>query len=257
LAGRIYEFVLDPLDFEEFLVFRNKEELIKKSDLFQEKIKKEFLVYQKRQFIEIVNESEEKINQYVKSMIEKIIHLDIPSIFPIKQEDLLLKILKIVASNPGLLSDYESLSKELGISRITLSNYFYYLEEAFLIKKLYNFSRNMLISEKKLKKFYLTTTSFFPFLNNEINETKLIENLVVMSSYAKFFWRTPQKYEVDIIFKENKEIFPLEIKYKETILGKGVKNLLRFCEKFNAEIAFMITKNKLGEEEFKLKNKKK
>jgi len=103
----------------------------------------------------------------------------------------------------------------------------------------------------------LTTTSFFPFLNNEINETKLIENLVVMSSYAKFFWRTPQKYEVDIIFKENKEIFPLEIKYKETILGKGVKNLLRFCEKFNAEIAFMITKNKLGEEEFKLKNKKK
>jgi len=148
LAGRIYEFVLDPLDFEEFLVFRNKEELIKKSDLFQEKIKKEFLVYQKRQFIEIVNESEEKINQYVKSMIEKIIYLDIPSIFPIEQEDLLLKILKIVASNPGLLSDYESLSKELGISRITLSNYFYYLEEAFLIKKLYNFSRNMLISEK-------------------------------------------------------------------------------------------------------------
>ena len=148
MAGRIYEFVLDPLDFEEFLVFRNKEELIKKSDLFQEKIKKEFLVYQKRQFIEIVNESEEKINQYVKSMIEKIIYLDIPSIFPIEQEDLLLKILKIVASNPGLLSDYESLSKELGISRITLSNYFYYLEEAFLIKKLYNFSRNMLISEK-------------------------------------------------------------------------------------------------------------
>ena len=257
LAGRIYEFILNPLNFEEFLIFRNKEEIINKRNLFQDVLKKEFRVYQKRQFIEIVNENEEKIAQYLKTIVEKIIYQDIPKIFPIENEELLLKILKIIASNPGILSDYGSLSKELGISRITLSNYFFYLEESFLIKKLYNFSTNMLTSEKKMKRFYLSTVSFFPFLNAEIDETKLIENLIVIFVNTKFFWRTPQKYEVDIVLKEKDGIIPIEVKYKNNIMKKDIKNLLRFCEKFDVKKALMITKDKLSEENFTLKDGKK
>ena len=113
----------------------------------------------------------------------------------------------------------------------------------------------MLTSEKKMKRFYLTTTSFFPFLNDKVDEAKLMENLVVVSVNAKFFWRTPQKYEVDIILEENGKIVPLEVKYKENITAKDLKNLLRFCERFNVKEALMITKNKSGETEFKLKNK--
>ena len=187
LAGRIYEFVLNPLSFEEFLIFKNKGQMLKKKRLFEDTLKKEFLSYQKRQFIEIIDENEERVAKYNKSMIEKIVYQDIPKIFPIENEELLMRILKIIASNPGMLSDYGSLSKELEISRVTLSNYFFYLNESFLIKKLYNFSRNMLTSEKKMKKFYLTTTSFFPFLNNKIDESKLIENLIVAFVDAKFF----------------------------------------------------------------------
>lgn len=254
LAGRIYEFVLNPLSFEEFLIFKNKEQMLKKKNLFEDTLKKEFLSYQKRQFIEIANKSEERVAKYIKTMIEKIVYQDIPKIFPIENEELLMRILKIIASNPGMLSDYGSLSKELGISRVTLSNYFFYLNESFLIKKLYNFSRNMLTSEKKMKKFYLTTTSFFPFLNNEIDESKLIENLIVAFVDAKFFWRTPQKYEVDVILKEKSKIIPIEVKYKEYISKKDTKNLLRFCEKFNVEEAVMITQSKSNEEIFKLKS---
>ena len=254
LAGRIYEFVLNPLSFEEFLIFKNKKQMLKKKNLFEDTLKKEFLSYQKRQFIEIANKSEERVAKYIKTMIEKIVYQDIPKIFPIENEELLMRILKIIASNPGMLSDYGSLSKELGISRVTLSNYFFYLNESFLIKKLYNFSRNMLTSEKKMKKFYLTTTSFFPFLNNEIDESKLIENLIVAFVDAKFFWRTPQKYEVDVILKEKSKIIPIEVKYKEYISKKDIKNLLRFCEKFNVEEAVMITQSKSNEEIFKLKS---
>lgn len=255
LTGRIYEFILKPLSFEEFLIFRNKENMLKKKKIFEDSLQKEFLAYQKRQFIEIVNESEENVGKYIKTLIEKIIYQDIPKIFPIENEELLLKILKIVASNPGMLIDYGSLSNEIGISRVTLSNYFFYLEESFLIKKLYNFSKNMMTSEKKMKKSYLATTSFFSYLNNEIEETKLVENLIVTLVDANFFWRTPQQYEVDIILKKKKEeIIPVEVKYTKTITEKSVKNLLKFCEKFNAKKAMMITKNKLKEEEFKLKN---
>lgn len=257
LAGRIYEFVLRPLSFKEFLIFRNKEDMIKKSRLFEESLQKEFLAYQKRQFVELVNENEENVGKYVKTLIEKIIYQDIPKIFPIENEELLLKIIKIVASNPGMLLDYESLSNEIGISRVTLSNYFFYLEESFLAKRLYNFSKNMLTSEKKMKKAYITTTSFFPYLNEGVEETKLVENLIVAELDAKFFWRTPQKYEVDIILEEKGDIIPIEVKYMKNIAANEVKNLLRFCEKFNAKKAVMVTKDKLGENEFKLKNGKK
>lgn len=256
LAGRIYKFVLKPLSFREFLVFRKKEEMLKKPGLFLETIKKELLVYQRRQFIEIINENEENVGKYVMTMLEKVLYQDIPKIFPVEHEELLLRILKIVASEPGMLSDYESLSKELGISRVTLSNYFFYLEESFLIKKVYNFSKNMITSEKKMKKFYLTSTSFFPALNKEVKESVLMENLIISETDTDFFWRTPQKYEVDIILSENEKIIPIEIKYKNQIDKKDVKNLLRFCNKFNVKNAVMITKNELKENEYDFKNRK-
>lgn len=255
LAGRIYEFVLEPLSFKEFLLFRGKEEMVKKKKLFRDSLKKEATAYQKRQFVDIVEETEENVSKYIKTLIEKIIYQDIPRFFPIEHEDLLLRILKIVASNPGMLSDYESLSKELGISRVTLSNYFFYLEESFLIKKMYNFSKNMITSEKKMKKFYLTTTSFFTALNDQTDEPKVAENLAVISTGAKFFWRTPQKYEVDIILK-NEKIIPIEVKYKKTIQKKDTLNLLRFCRKFNIKEALMITKDEENEKEINYKNNK-
>ncbi len=256
LAGRIYEFVLRPLNFREFLIFRNKEELIGKKKLMVESLKKEFAAYQKRQFIEIVNESEEKVSQYIKTMIEKVVYQDIPKIFPIDNEELLIRILKIVASNPGMLSDYESLSKEIGLSRVTLSNYFFYLEESFLLKKIYNYSRNALTSEKKMKKFYLSTTSFFPYLNNQIEESKLIENLLVTELNAKFFWRTPQKHEVDIVLEKDGKALPIEIKYSGNIARKEFKNTLRFCEKFGVIEGIMITKDTEKQEEFDSKKEK-
>ncbi|MEA1924970.1 MAG: DUF4143 domain-containing protein [Candidatus Altiarchaeota archaeon] len=182
-------------------------------------------------------------------MVEKMIFQDIPQVFSIRHEELLLRLLKITASNPGMLSDYRSLSNEIGINRVTISKYFFYLEESFLIKKLYNFSKNMLTSEKKMKKFYLTTTSLFPFLNNEIDEAKLIENLVAVSVNARFFWRTPQKYEVDIVLEREGKIIPAEVKYKTNIRTGDLKNLLRFCKQFNLREAVMITRDRSGEDE--------
>ncbi len=248
LAGRIYEFILEPLSFEEFLIFRNMDDLLKKPGLLQDSIKNEFLRYQKRQFIEIVNETKERTANYTKSIVEKIVYQDIPKIFPVDQEELLVRILKIVASNPGLMSNYESLSQELGINRVTVSNYFFYLEESFLVKKLYNFSKNMLTSEKKMKKFYLTSTSFFPFLNDDVNEAKLIENLIVAATNARFFWRTPQNYEVDVVLDEKGKITPIEVKYRQNIAKKDLKNIVRFCKKFSLTNAVVITKDILKQE---------
>jgi predicted AAA+ superfamily ATPase len=256
LAGRIYEFTLYPLSFREFLIFRDKEEFIEKPSMFENLLKGEFLSYLKRQFIEIINENEERAGKYLQILVEKIVYQDIPKVFPIENEDLLMKIIKIISSDPGMILDYKSLSNELGISRVTLSNYFFYLEESFLIRKLYNFSKNNLTSEKKMKKFYLSSTSLFTFLNNSVEESKLIENLIVVNTGASFFWRTPQKYEVDIVLTKNNEVIPIEIKYKNNILPKEVKNLIHFSKDFKIQKAIMITKDFSGVNNFKLENDK-
>jgi len=242
LAGRSFDFYIPPLSFKEFLIFRKKEELIKKNKLFKEEIKKEFSLFVKRQFIELVNENEEYISEYIKSILEKVIYIDIPKVFSIENNDLLLRLMKIIASNPGMIIEYENLSKELGINRTTLSNYLFYLEEAFLIKKVYNFSKNKITSEKKAKRFYLNSTSFFPYLNPDADESKIIENLIATETNSKFFWRTPQKDEIDFIL-EDKKIYPLEVKYKEKISNNDIKTVIKFCKKFKLNEGIIITKN--------------
>src|SRR3989344_3121038 len=98
LAGRSFDFYIPPLSFKEFLTFRKKEELIKKSKLFSQEIKREFSLYMKRQFIETINEDEETISEYIKSILEKVIYIDIPKVFSIENNDLLLRLMKIIAS---------------------------------------------------------------------------------------------------------------------------------------------------------------
>ena len=100
-------------------------------------------------------QDEVKISKYVKEFVlDKIIYIDIPEVFSIDEPSLLETMFSIISAKPGMIVDYESLSNDLKRNRKTISNYILYLEKAFLIKKLYNYSKNILTSEKKLKKFY-------------------------------------------------------------------------------------------------------
>jgi predicted AAA+ superfamily ATPase len=51
-------------------------------------------------------------------------------------------IFDIIYNDPGQIININELSKELGFSRQLISTYLEYLEEAYLLKKLYNYSRN-------------------------------------------------------------------------------------------------------------------
>jgi predicted AAA+ superfamily ATPase len=60
-----------------------------------------------------------------------------------------------------MLLDYKNFSNDLDIDQRTLEKYIYFLTEANLITKVYNFSKNAIKSERKLKKVYLNSCSFF------------------------------------------------------------------------------------------------
>ncbi len=251
LAGRIFEFQIATLSFKEFIKFKGVSydsiELYKEEYL---RLFEEFTL--SGGFPELVNiDDKEKIKKYIKEGIrDKVLYKDIPSLFKIDDISILDSILGTITENPGQLIELSSFSSEYNISRPTLANYLRYLEDSFLIRKLYNFSKNKRKIERKLKKYYptLISTSFL-FNNDSLSKSKVFENIVVNQLKTDFFWRDPYKNEVDAVLSD-KEIVPIEIKY-----GKIEFNgLIKFMNKFNIKEGFVISKEE--EKEQKIDNKK-
>jgi len=155
----------------------------------------------------------------------------------IKDVSLLESILNIIMEQPGQLIEQEELAKELHVSRQTISTYLRYLEESFLIKKLYNYSRSRRKVERKLKKYYPTILSVdMLFKNDATTQSKAFEGLLINQLNAEYFWRDSYKNEVDIVL-DDQTLKPIEIKY-----GKiETEGLLRFMEKFHINEGYIIS----------------
>ena len=139
-----------------------------------------------RGFIDIIDATDEEAARYTYDLSQKIIREDITSFFRIEYPDLLIRIFRIIADKPGILLDYKNFSNDLDIDQRTLERYIYFLEEAFLIKKIYNYSPNLIKSERKLKKIYLSTPSFCS--NLEITG-ELFENYITTVLDLEYFYR--------------------------------------------------------------------
>jgi predicted AAA+ superfamily ATPase len=246
LAGRMFDFKVEPLSFKEFLRFKgtNFEPVgLYEKELFQQF--KEFCVT--LGFPELVGIREKDvIKKYaVESIVERVLYRDMPRLFKIRDISVIESLLDMFMEEPGQLVEISSLAKELKISRQTLSNYLTYLEESFLIRKLYNFSRSRRKVERKLKKYYPTVISVDVLFNeDDLSKSKVLEWLVVNQLKAEFFWRDPYKNEVDVVLP-NKKLMPAEIRY-----GKiSFEGLLAFMNKFKVSQGYVISLSQEREQE--------
>ncbi len=247
LAGRFYEFKINQLSFKEFLGFKNIE--IKNIQLYKKELIREFKEYLLcNGFPEMVDSDKEIITKYIQeNIIEKIVYRDIPQIFPIKDVAILDGLFNIILSDPGEIIDLNSLADELKISRQTASTYLDYLEKSFLIKKVYNFSKNIRKTERKLKKYY--PTIIHPKLFEKEEWGKILETAMVLQLHAEFFWRDAYKNEVDIVLVNDK-ILPIEVKSGKKI---DTRSLFLFMKKFKIKKGFVVSLNQ--KKRFKMKGK--
>ena len=243
LAGRFFDFVIRPLDFEEYLDFKEVKIDRKREKIFEKYLKRHIAGFLKTGgFIEALDMDEHTQRKYFKeSLLERVIFIDIPHTFRLDLPELLMKILNITASRPGFYLDYKNLSNDLKIDHRTIANYISYLEYALFLQKLYNYSSNLLTSEKKVKKLYLCNTAFTFALNPQTDLSAILEQFFVNSLDAKFFLKTPQKEEIDIIHTQNSHILPVEVKIREKISRDDIKTLYKFMEKYNLKRGLLIT----------------
>ena len=242
LAGRVFLLDLPVLSFKEFLEFKGKKEFIDNPKMFSSQIQIEFASYLKRNFIDIIDEDEESIKEYLQGIINKIAFEDIPQLFSVENPEKLKALIVAIYSSPGMLINYENLGKDLGLSSKTTEKYLFYLTQAKIAKKIYNYSKNFLTSEKKSKKAYITAPCMC-FLNDEVEISKVIENFVGVFGNFDFFWRTPQKDEIDFISKKDSATIPIEVKYANKIHPHDLNAIKKFAKKNKTNTAIIITKD--------------
>ena len=243
LAGRIFQFVLHPLAFSEYLVFTDQEYLLEQPRTFAQRLFDQSEVYLRHQFIESLSLPDDTTKrEFYTSIMRKIVFEDIPAVFSANYPEIIWQIVQIVGQMPGMLVDYQSLANDLGVSKATISNYVFFLEESYLLRKLYNFSRSLITSEKKLKRSYLASASFSWALAPFQDTGRLVENAYASLHDCRFFWRDPFGHEIDFVEVEGGEVIPVEVKYKDRLLQKDLRNLRAFCRKFGVKRARVYMK---------------
>lgn len=238
LAGRLFEFKVEPLSFREYVRFKGvKHEPIGLYEKELSRLFDEFVLTQG--FPELVGIRDKAVvRKYIReSIVEKVVFRDLPSLLGIKDVSVIESLLNILMEEPGQLIEISELAGTMKVSRKTLSNYLTYLEQSYLLRKLYNFSTGRRKVERKLRKYYPAIVSAdLAFGEDDLSRSRVFEWVVVNQLKAEFFWRDPYKNEVDIVLGKRKPI-PVEVKYGKV----DTSGLQAFMAKFTANKGYVVT----------------
>jgi len=243
LVGRHYLIKISPLSLKEFFELKNDVK-IDDPKLWRDELILAFKEYLKKPFPEIVRENDERrIMSYLReNVIGKIIYQDLPKEFKNVNEDLLLNLIEIFYQNPGMILNFDELSKNLHIAKKTLQKHLFYLKFSYLVRVVRNLRTSMLITSRKLQRVYPYHWSLIFGLYKEIDYGKLLESIVSSIIDAKFYYRKGNR-EIDFILK-NGEILPIEVKSKFEI-----KELLKILKKLKLKKGVLIYDEKDRKEE--------
>jgi len=265
LVGRIIDLEVFGLSFKEFLDFKGlKYDLSVNSELANKELKdiyKEYILYGFYPQVVLTDNLELK-ETYLNGIIEKYIYKDIKDLAGIKQIKKFNNLLKFLASQVGQLVNINELSDTLDISRVTIEEYLFILENTYIIKLIPPYYKNIRSELTKMPKLYFEDLGILNILRNKKISSdfdgSFFENSVYAYLRRRFnvkdinFWRTKSKQEIDFII-DNQKIIPMEVKLNYN--DRLIKNLFYFSEKYHIDDLYCITFNK-KEENSKNKNVK-
>lgn len=248
LAGRYFLLGIKPLYFIEYIELKNKKEYLENPELWKKEIKKEIKDYLLRSFPEIINwEDELLVKDYLRTtIIDKVVKDDLPNKFKNINKDLILRLLEIFYSEPGIYLDYDSISKKFGVSKKTLIEHVFYLEFSYLIRKVKNLRPSIMSTSRKMQRIYPYWWSL-AFCYSD-NYDKIIENAIASLIDAKYYWRK-NKAEIDFLLMDKKKIVPIEVKNKEEIKKADIENIRYFIRKYKIKRGIVIYQGEKENEE--------
>jgi predicted AAA+ superfamily ATPase len=240
LAGRKKIFEFYPLSFDEFLHFKQHDELI--AD-WQQMINRpdyqglnknqintlfdEYLIYGGYPAVVVAEtyaEKQELLQELVSSYMKK----DALEA-GIKEQFKFFELAKILGDQIGNLVNHNELANTLKMASTTVENYIYLMQKTFIVQMLSPFYGNVRKELTKMPKVYFNDNGLrnallnnFNNLNNRADKGALLENYVhnrlrnLYGSNNLHFWRTADGNEVDFVVKQpdNKGL-AYQVKYSD------------------------------------------
>ncbi len=278
LSGRKEIITIYPLSFSEYLLFSGEEDLAGAKDGFslngildngvipevsvvmKERLARcfdSFVVYGGYPKAALTVVRDEKIS-IIRDILDSYILKDIKDFAHVGDVRKFNQAVRFLAvQNTGLFNAVDA-SREIGVSRDTLNKYIFILENTFGVYLLAPYHTNRQKEITKMQKVFFVDTGLRNFLLKDFNDLilrtdagELVENTVLNEIRRQsgvldevYFWRTPQKAEVDcIIRREGGKIIPIEIKYKIFNSPQMPAGLKAFIRKYKPAKAVIITRN--------------
>ena len=250
-AGRFTDVLLPPLNFAEFLRFKNVEQ-----DLIDWENRTYDIAGLNDSFVEYVNfggfpeavlkpEVREAMDRFVADdIVDKVLLRDIPSLYGIQNAQELKRFFTTLAYNTGMEISFEGLSKASGVAKNTLRKYLDYLEAAFLIHRLYRVDQNARRFKRVTHfKVYLTNPAIRSALFGPVDadseamgrlaETAVISQIAQAAERLFCYYARWKTGEVDLVFVDSssqKVIGAREIKWSDRVAKHPEQELRGFIE---------------------------
>lgn len=192
--------------------------------------------------------------------VQRVAGMDIPQAFDIKNPLLLERLLYILAGQMCGLMNLSQLAKDLELSRQTVHQYIQYLEQAYLIFTLPNYSNNEeSIQRKGRKAFFVDGAVRNAALQRGLGPMQdpsewghLTENAAASHLYAMslqnggrlFHWRH-QDHEVDFVYNDGSRPMAFEVARSS---GHSIGGLMAIQERY-PELrgrCFLVTSSGIG-----------
>jgi len=267
LAGRKNIFYIYPLDFEEFLLFRGKAELLKQlpntSKLKGKNLDKsaapflamleEFLIF--GGYPEVVLQKDEAGKRTaLESIFDLYIKRDLVGYLKIEDILKVKKMIEYLAIQHGQKIEYSTMAAACGLKVADALNYSEVLEETHIIQTLRPFFSNKNKEMVKMPKCYFLDSGVRNYFINNFNPLRLREDDgflfegYVLSQMLKSgilaeemrFWQDKNMHEVDLVIAKAVPV-SIEVKHKRQLKADDFSGLRHFGENYpNVKKAYLV-----------------
>ena len=257
LAGRKKINEIFPLDFEEFLWFKQNDKLINnfsnikglKGENLHSSLRefnellKEFLVFGGYPEAALKGSKQEKI-EVLSSIFDLYVKKDLIEYLNIEKILDMKKLIEFLAVNNGKKIKYDEISKLTSLNFSEIKRHIEILKETYIIEVLRPFYTNKNKELVKIPKIYFIDNGVRNFFVNNFNELSLRDDSgflfegFILSEFLKKgaknirFWQDKNGNEVDILLEENSILTPVEIKFKQGLKSEDFRGINAFLKDY-------------------------
>jgi len=276
LAGRKQITHLYPLSFGEFLIFKERDDLLEEIKNLRKikigeyyklipevfKYLNEFIIFGGYPEVTLCKTREEKI-EALQSIFDLYIKKDLVNFLQPKMIDSAHTLIKQLAINNGTMVNYSNYGMKAGIDTKTIKNYIRLLKETFLVVRLTPYFTNKNKEITKAPKIYFLDNGVRNYFLNNFNDLDLRNDTGILfegfyiSEIIKSgenpdnikYYRTKTGSEINIILDKVSEIIPIEIKHKRKLKESDARGLKKFMKKYGILISYLVNIGEINREQ--------